>query len=44
MRVFIWLIAIAAVVAFGDAFADAYEGQGHFSVMGTDTDNLLYDQ
>ena len=35
MRVFICVIAIAAVVAFGGAFADASEGQGYFSVMGT---------
>ena len=39
MRVFICVIAIAAVVASGDAFADAAEGQGYFSVMGTYTDD-----
>ncbi len=39
MRVFICVIAIAAVVVSGDAFADAAEGQGYFSVMGTYTDD-----
>ncbi len=39
MRVFICVIAIAAVMASGSAFAEAAEGQGYFSAMGTYTDD-----
>jgi OOP family OmpA-OmpF porin len=39
MRVFICVIAIAAVMATGSAFADASAGQGYVSVMGTYTDD-----
>jgi len=39
MRVIICVIAIAAVMTTGNAFADAAAGQGYFSVMGTYVDD-----
>jgi len=39
MRIFICVIAITAIATSADAFADAAEGQGYFSVMGSYSDD-----